>query len=250
MQGFLASELEKGHTGTYHVPMLGNFRAMVGQCWANRCLCWAYVEPFAAYVGPMVGHLMALWGSMAISGRNIPKRKLFVWDIFLGHLKGYVGPMLGHFGPFWVYVGPMLGHFVGQKNSQRKNLSLVIFRGSSSRIHWAIFGRFGSMLGPCWAIWWAFWGSMQFSGGKKQPPTQSFCVEGYFGRLFGTPWANVGPFWVYVGPMLGFHGGLWREKTNPNGKACPLGFILGDFLGLCRANVGPFWVYVGPMLGH
>ena len=49
---------------------------------------------------------------------------------------------------------------------------------------------------------------------------------------------------------LGFHGGLWREKANPNGKACPLRVILGDFLGLCRANVGPFWVYVGSMLGH
>ena len=40
------------------------------------------------------------------------------------------------------------------------------------------------------------------------------------------------------------------EKTNPNGKACPLRCILGDFLGLCRANVGPFWVYVGSLLGH
>ena len=41
-----------------------------------------------------------------------------------------------------------------------------------------------------------------------------------------------------------------RKKNTPNGTACPLRVILGDFLGLCRANVGPFWVYVGPMLGH
>ena len=68
---------------------------------------------------------------------------------------------------------------------------------------------------------------------------------------------NVGPFWVYVGHMLGHLMGLWGsmevsggEKTNPNGKACPLRFILGGFLGLCRANVGPFWVFVGPMMGH
>ena len=45
--------------------------------------------------------------------------------------------------------------------------------------------------------------------------------------------------------FVGFNGGLWREKTTPNGKACLLRVILGDFLRLCRANVGPFWVYVG-----
>ena len=76
------------------------------------------------------------------------------------------------------------------------------------------------------------------------------------GDFLGLCRANVGPFWVYVGPMLGhlmgfmgFHGSFWRGK-KPNGTACPLRVILGDFLGLCRANVGPFWVYVGPMLGH
>ena len=47
----------------------------------------------------------------------------------------------------------------------------------------------------------------------------------------------------HVENYVGFHGGV--KKINPNGKACPLGFILGDFLGLCRANVGPFWDYVG-----
>ena len=128
MQGFLASELEKGHTGTYHVPMLGNFGAMLGQCWANRCLCWAYVEPFAAYVGPMMGHLV---GFMGFHG-NFWQEKISQTksgDIFGWRLKGYVGPMLGHFGPFWVYVGPMLGNLVGQKNSQRKKLFVGNFLG-------------------------------------------------------------------------------------------------------------------------
>ena len=49
---------------------------------------------------------------------------------------------------------------------------------------------------------------------------------------------------------MGFHGGFWREKNNPQHKAFVLRVILGDFWGLCWANVGPFWVYVGPMLGH
>ena len=70
------------------------------------------------------------------------------------------------------------------------------------------------------------WGSMGVSGTKNSTPMLVPC------------WAH--------------DGGFWREKTNPNGKACPLlRCILGDFLGLCRANVGPFWVYVGSiMLGH
>ena len=49
---------------------------------------------------------------------------------------------------------------------------------------------------------------------------------------------------------VGFHGGLWNEKFNPNRKRFRLRFILGALEGLCRTNVGPFWVYVGPMLGH
>ena len=49
--------------------------------------------------------------------------------------------------------------------------------------------------------------------------------------------------------FIGFHGSFWKEKTNPNGQACPLRFILGDFLGLCRANAGPVWIYVGAHVG-
>ena len=50
--------------------------------------------------------------------------------------------------------------------------------------------------------------------------------------------------------FVGFNGGLWREKTTPNGKACLLRVILGESLGICRTNVGPFWIHVGPMWGH
>ena len=78
-----------------------------------------------------------------------------------------------------------------------------------------MLGRFGSMLGPCWVIWWALWGSMEVSGGKKHPPnTKLFVLRVILGDFLGLCWANVGPFWVHVGPMLGhlvgflgFHGG-------------------------------------------
>ena len=48
---------------------------------------------------------------------------------------------------------------------------------------------------------------------------------------------------------VGFHGGLWNEKFNPNRKRFRLRFILGALEGLCRTNVGPFWVYVGSFGG-
>ena len=105
-------------------------------------------------------------------------------------------------------------------------------------------------------------GFMGFHGGfwreKNNPQRESLSVEGYFwGRLC---WANVGLFWVYVGPMLGhlvaffgFHGSFRREETNPNGTACPLRFILGDFFRLCRANVGAVlglcWAHAGSFDG-
>ena len=116
-----------------------------------------------------------------------------------------------------------------------------------------MLGRFGSMLGPCWVIWWAFGVPWRFLEGKNNPQQKVCPLRVFFGDFWGLCRANVGPFWVYVGSLdglLGFHGGFWREKTTPNTKACRLKVILANFLGLCRANVGPFWVYVGPMLGH
>ena len=117
---------------TYDVPMLGNFGAMLGQCWTNRCLCWAYAEPFAAYVGPMVGHLVSFMGFHGSFWREKehPKQKLFVWGSFWGRLKGYVGPMLG---PCWVIWWALWGSMevsgVGVENLQPKTFPLRVFSG-------------------------------------------------------------------------------------------------------------------------
>ena len=145
------------------------------------------------------------------------------WD-HVGSVLGHAGPcwaMLGlccaHVGLVWVYVGPILGYLVG--------------------------------------ICGVPWRSLE---GRIEPQTKNFLFEGFLRFILdafeGLCWANVGPFWVYVGGMLGhlvgfvgFHGSFWREKTTPNTKLFVLRVILGDFLGLCPAKVGPFWVYVGVM---
>ena len=111
-------------------------RAMWGQfgsCWA----CWAYVGPkvthqtseivqkrvkttgwghflFGAYggpygvhVGPMLCYLEPCWAMLGLcTGKLIPNRKLFGWELILAILKamyGYVGPMLGQ--PFELDFG-------------------------------------------------------------------------------------------------------------------------------------------------
>ena len=71
---------------------------------------------------------------------------------------------------------------------------------------------------------------MDVSGGKNLTPTEtvsvgvqpsSFSVP--FWCYVGQSWANLGPFGIYFGPMLGhlvgyvaLHGRLWRQKFNPN----------------------------------
>ena len=95
--------------------------------------------------------------------------------------------------------------------------------------------KFEDTLGQCWAVLalcWAhvgsfdgFLGSMEVSGGKKITPNTKACrLRVILGNFLGLYRANVGPFWVQVGPMLGhlvgfigFHGGFWREKI-PTGK--------------------------------
>ena len=98
--------------------------------------------------------------------------------------------------PFWVYVGPRLGHLMG----------FMGFHGG-------------------------FWREKITSNGTACP------LRVILGDFLGLCRANVGPFWVYVGPRLGhlmgcmgFHGSFWRGITNPNGKACPLRFMLGHLV--------------------
>ena len=59
--------------------------------------------------------------------------------------------------------------------------------------------------------------------------------------MSGQCWAVLGLCWALYGGSWTFQG----EKINPNGKACPLRFILGDLLGLCRPMLGRF----GSLLG-
>ena len=192
---------------------------MLGRCWAALGLCWASVS--WANAGPMLGRFGSMlcgvpWRSLE---RKIqPQPKTFRLRFILGAIEELCWTNVG---PFWVYVG--------------------------------------SMLGPCWVIWWAMWGSMEVSGTKKNP-TENFSVGGNLGALGGLCRTNVGPFWVYVGSMLGPCWVIWwamwgsmevsGTKKYPQPKTFRLGVILGALGGLCRTNVGPFWVYVGSMLGH
>ena len=97
-----------------------------------------------------------------------------------------------------------------------------------------IFGPFRGHVGPIWDLCWAhvgrmlghlgaIWGSMEVSGVKKLPPTETFSVEvnfgGYVGPRLGHLESMLGPCWAHVGAFggyMGFHGGLWGEKNNPN----------------------------------
>ena len=177
--------------------------------------------------------------------------------------KGYVKPMLGNLGSM-----PCVGTF-GPSELEKAILGLLMFPcWGIARLGWANVGQGVSMLGLMlsqlqpmwgrwWVIWWALWASMEVSREKITPNGKACPLRVILGHFLGLCQANVGPFWDYVGPMvghlvgfMGFHGGFWREKITPNGKACALRVILGHLLRLCRANVEPFWVYVGPTLGH
>ena len=59
-----------------------------------------------------------------------------------------------------------------------------------------ILGHLGSILDPCWVIWWAMWRSMDVSGGKNLTPTETVSV-GVQPSSFSVQ------FWCYVGRMLG-----------------------------------------------
>ena len=243
MQGFLASELEKTILGLSMFP-----------CWGNSGLCWANVGQIGVYVGPMLSHLQpmwgrwwviwwALWGSIAISGmknisnenfsfgmffwaRKIPNEKKFSLGFFWVLVRGYIGPFWAVLGLCWAHIGSFGGLFgvprkflEGKNNPQHKAFCVEGY-----------FGRlFGTMLGQCWAVLglcWAHIGSFgglfgvprKFLEGKNNPQHKAFCVEGYFGRLFGTMlgqcWAVLGLCWAHVGSFGGLYGVPWGVKPS------------------------------------
>ena len=138
--------------------------------------CWAKVGPFGLNFGPMLtmlGIWWAMWGSMDV---------LFFWR---KNLQQNLLVLRGFFWPFWGSVEPMLGQ------------------------GWANVGPFGFTLGPRWVIWWAMWGSMGPWREKITPNTKLFVLSVILGDFLGLCWANVGPFWVYVGPRLGQGWAIW-----------------------------------------
>ena len=134
----------------------GFFGAVLGLCWAN--------------VGPMLGHLMAMWGSMPFFWRKNLQQNLLVLRVFfwavLGLCWANVGPMLGHLVG---YVGFHGRSFLGKKNLNRTPLVLRCLWGRFGAMLgqcwgnvgpmlgqcWANIGPMGCMLGSCWVIWWA-----------------------------------------------------------------------------------------------
>ena len=94
-----------------------------------------------------------------------------------------------------------------------------------------------------------FWREKTTPNGKACPLRVIFGV-GYVGPMLGCFGSMLGPCWVIWWLFFGFHGSFRREETNPNGTACPLRFILGDFFRLCRANVGAVLGLCWAMLGH
>ena len=215
---------------------------MLGRCWAALGLCWASVS--WANVGPL--WVYVVWGSMEVSGtKNSTPTENFSVGVNLGALGELCRTNVG---PFWVYVGSMLGpcwviwwamwgsmEVSGtKKKTQPKTFRLGVIWGHLEGYVGPMLGRFGSMLGRCWAHVGSFgglcgvpWRSLER---KKYPQPKTFRLGVILGALGGLCRTNVGPFWVYVGSMLGhlagnvwLHGGLWNEKFNPNRKRFGLG---------------------------
>ena len=214
---------------------------MLGRCWAALGLCWASVS--WANAGPMLGRFGSMlcgvpWRSLE---RKIqPQPKTFRLRFILGAIEELCWTNVG---PFWVYVGSMLGpcwviwwamwgsmEVSGtKKKNQPKTFRLGVIWGHLEGYVGPMLGRFGSMLGRCWAHVGSFgglcgvpWRSLER---KKYPQPKTFRLGVILGALGGLCRTNVGPFWVYVGSMLGhlagnvwLHGGLWNEKFNTNRK--------------------------------
>ena len=123
-----------------------------------------------------------------------------------------------------------LGYFLGPEKTQEKQPPTQSF------LCWGLF--WATFLGPCWVIWWALWGSMWSLEGKNNPQHKSFCVEGYFGRLFGTMLGHVGPFWVHVAmPKKGIHGHTSKFPATWSGSS-PIRLFMQKwwFCAICQAS--------------
>ena len=92
----------------------------------------------------------------------------------------------------------------GTKNSTpTENFSVEVHFGGTWRAMsdqcWAVLGLCWAhvvpMLGPCWVIWWAMWGSMEVSGTNNSTQPKTFRLRLFLGALGGLCQTNVGPFW-------------------------------------------------------
>ena len=69
-------------------------------------------------------------------------------------------------------------------------------------------------------------------------------------------WAVLGLCWAQVGSfdgLLGFHGGFWREKNQPQRESLPVevhfGWLLRTMSGQCWAVLGLCWAHDGSFGG-
>ena len=129
--------------GSFWWHLGGRFRSKLGPCLSFGGLCglpWRFVE---GKKQPPTGKLVR-WGSFWVT----------FWD--------YVGPMLRRFGSMlgrcWVVWWALWASMeVSGGKNQPPTGKLVRwgwFWVTFWDYVWPMLGRFGSMLGPCWVIWW------------------------------------------------------------------------------------------------
>ena len=74
---------------------------------------------------------------------------------------------------------------------------------------------------------------MEVSRGKKKPNGKACPLRVFLGDSLGLCRANVGPFWVYAGPMLGHLMGFWgsMEASGGNKNIPNENFSFGKYVG-------------------
>ena len=228
----------------YVGPMLGRFGSTLGPCWVIWWALWASMEVSRGKKKPPTKKLSVEgyfgWLFATMSGQ--------CWAV-LGLCWAHVGSSDGLYGLPWRFLDP-----------QQESLSVEVHFGWLFDYVGPMLGRFGSMLGPCWVIWWALWASMEVSRGKKSLQQKSCplrVILGDFLRLCrANVWAVLGLCWAHVGSSDGLYGLPWRfldEKNQPQRESLSVevhfGWLFGTMSGQCWAVLGLCWAHVGSFGG-
>ena len=125
-------------------------------------------------------------------------------------------------GPCWVIWWALWASMEVSRGKKKPSNKKVVRWG----LFWVTFcdyvgpmlGRFGSMLGPFWVIWWALWASMEVSGGEKAIPTGKLVRWRSFWGLCRANVGPLGPCRVIWWPERSFqkllHGSLFGQYGN------------------------------------